>query len=220
MMNHGRTIFTRNRRSLACAATVAILALWSGTAQAQGPDAEPATWSAILSKAEGQTVYFEAWGGSQNINDYILWVGEEVRTRYGITLNHVELEDTATSIAKVVAEKAVGRDEGGSVDLIWIKGENFASMQEQGLLSEGFATQLPNWQYVDTVNPSVTTDFTIPTDGQEFALGLGKDGLLLRQRALECRGHARLGRGTWNGRRTIPAAFPIQRRRILSGRAF
>jgi putative thiamine transport system substrate-binding protein len=44
------------------------------------------------------------------------------------------LTDTAEAVARVVAEKAAGRTEGGSVDLIWINGENFAAMKEQDLL--------------------------------------------------------------------------------------
>ena len=30
-----------------------------------------ANWKAVEETARGQTVYFNAWGGAQNINDYI-----------------------------------------------------------------------------------------------------------------------------------------------------
>ena len=141
---------------------------------ARGEDASDAGWQAVLDDAKGGTVYFNAWGGSQNINDYIAWVGDAVKQRYGVTLNHVKLDDTATAVASVVAEKAAGKDADGSVDLVWINGENFVSMQEQGLLAKGFATDLPNWKYVDTANPSVTVDFTVPTRGQESPWGGAK----------------------------------------------
>jgi putative thiamine transport system substrate-binding protein len=76
----------------------------------------------------------------------------------------------------VVAEKAAGKDEGGSVDLIWINGENFASMKERGLLlTPGWAEELPNWRYVDIENkPTVRTDFTIPVEGLESPWGMAK----------------------------------------------
>lgn len=135
---------------------------------------EPFDWEAVLADAKGQSVYFNAWGGSQNINDYIQWVAGEVKDRFAITLNHVKLDDTANAVAAVVAEKTAGKDENGSVDLVWINGENFVSMQEKGLLAEGFATQLPNWRYVDTANPSVTIDSTVPTKGQESPWGGAK----------------------------------------------
>ncbi|NDV86463.1 ABC transporter substrate-binding protein [Aurantimonas aggregata] len=153
----------------------ALLGLFVSLAQpAAAADPDPADWPAVMAEAEGQTVYFNAWGGSSAINDYIVWAAGEVKRQFGVTLEHVKLEDTATAVAKVVAEKAAGRDEGGSVDLIWINGENFVSMQEQGLLAEGFATDLPNWRYVDTDNPTVTTDFTVPTLGQESPWGGAK----------------------------------------------
>ncbi|MEC5323130.1 ABC transporter substrate-binding protein [Aurantimonas sp. A3-2-R12] len=152
----------------------ALTAVLSAGSPASAADPDPSDWPAVLDAAEGRSVYFNAWGGSQNINDYIQWVASEVKDRFGVTLNHVKLDDTANAVAAVVAEKTAGKDDGGSVDLVWINGENFVSMQEKGLLAKGFATQLPNWRYVDTANPSVTTDSTVPTKGQESPWGGAK----------------------------------------------
>lgn len=133
-------------------------------------------WESVTQAAKGQTVYFNAWGGSQNINDYISWAGEQIKQRYGVTVEQVKLDDTANAVATVLAEKTAGKIEGGRVDLIWINGENFASMKKQGLLmSPGWADQLPNWQFVDVENkPTITVDFTIPTDGMESPWGGAK----------------------------------------------
>ncbi|MEZ5790040.1 MAG: ABC transporter substrate-binding protein [Nitratireductor sp.] len=137
---------------------------------------DPGNWEQVEADARGQTVYFNAWGGAQNINDYIAWAADVVKERYGIEVVHVKLDDTANAVAKVVAEKAAGKDAGGSIDLIWINGENFASMKRQNLLlSPGWADKLPNWQYVDHANkPTITTDFTIPVDGLESPWGMAK----------------------------------------------
>ena len=109
-------------------------------------DPDPANWASVLEDAKGETVYWNAWGGADNINAYIAWVGGIIESRHGVKLVQVKLEDTATAVAKVVAEKAAGKNEGGSVDLIWINGENFASMKSQGLLlSAPWAEKLPNW---------------------------------------------------------------------------
>jgi putative thiamine transport system substrate-binding protein len=35
-------------------------------------------WAQIVAAARGQTVYFNAWGGSERINDYIAWAGDRV----------------------------------------------------------------------------------------------------------------------------------------------
>ncbi|MGB8817691.1 MAG: ABC transporter substrate-binding protein [Rhizobiaceae bacterium] len=139
-------------------------------------DPDPANWPAVLEDAKGETVYWNAWGGADNINAYIAWAGGEVEKRYGVKLVHVKLDDTANAVAKIVAEKAAGKSEGGSVDLIWINGENFASMKRQELLfAPGWAEKLPNWKYVDAVGkPTVKTDFTIPVEGLESPWGMAK----------------------------------------------
>ncbi len=161
-------------RTIASLAAASLLSLASAHAQTANPD--PSDWPAVLEAARGQTVYFNAWGGAENINAYLEWAAREMEARFDVDVVHVKLDDTATAVAKVVAEKAAGRDEGGSVDLIWINGENFASMKEQGLLlSPGWATSLPNWTYVDIENqPTIETDFTIPTEGLESPWGGAK----------------------------------------------
>jgi len=145
-------------------------------AAAQTATPDPVDWAAVEAQARGQTVYWNAWGGSQTINDYIDWVDDILQERYEVSIVHVKLDDTANAVAKVVAEKAAGRDSDGSVDLIWINGENFASMKHNDLLfSPGWATKLPNWRYVDVENkPTILTDFTIATDGLESPWGGAK----------------------------------------------
>ena len=143
---------------------------------AHAADPDPSNWASVLADAKGETVYWNAWGGAENINAYIAWAGSELEKRYGVKLVHVKLDDTANAVAKVVAEKAAGKNEGGSVDLIWINGENFASMKKQGLLfSPNWAEKLPNWQFVDAADkPTIRTDFTIPVEGLESPWGMAK----------------------------------------------
>lgn len=139
-------------------------------------DPDPKNWDAVVEAARGQTVYFNAWGGSPNINSYIEWTAGELEKRYGIDLVHVKLDDTANAVATVVAEKAAGRDDEGAIDLIWINGENFASMKEQSLLfAPGWAEDLPNWRFVDfETQTTIRTDFTVPVEGLESPWGMAK----------------------------------------------
>jgi putative thiamine transport system substrate-binding protein len=144
-------------------------------ALALGQAASAASFDDALAEARGQTVYWHAWGGDPQINDYIEWIGAEVEARHGIELVHVKLTDTAEAVARVVAEKAAGRTEGGAVDLIWINGENFASMKAQDLLFGPFAQDLPNFRYVDTAGkPTTLVDFTVPTEGLEAPWGMAQ----------------------------------------------
>ena len=134
-----------------------------------------AGWDETVAKARGQTVYWNAWGGDERINAYIAWAGERVAADYGVTVRHVKLADTADAVARVLAEKAAGREDDGSVDLIWINGENFAAMKQSGLLFGPFAEDLPNFKLVDVAGkPTTLIDFTVPVDGLEAPWGMAK----------------------------------------------
>lgn len=132
-------------------------------------------WSDIQSKARGQTVYFNAWGGGDNINAYIQWAGAEVRKRYGVTVEHVKVSDTADVVKRVRNEKAAGKLSDGSVDMVWINGENFLAMKREGLLFGPFAEKLPSYAFVDVQGkPTTRVDFSEPVDGMEAPWGMAQ----------------------------------------------
>jgi putative thiamine transport system substrate-binding protein len=132
-------------------------------------------WAEIERQARGQTVYFNAWAGSQNINTYLKWAGAEVLRRYGVTLVHVKITDTADVVKRVRSEKAAGKLKDGTVDLVWINGENFLAMKREKLLFGPFATQLPNFAYVDVQGkPTTVLDFSESTDGLEAPWGMAQ----------------------------------------------
>lgn len=133
-------------------------------------------WADIEKTARGQTVHFNAWAGSEQINAYIQWAAAELRQRHGVKLQHVKISDAADVVKRVRAEKAAGRNAGeGTVDLIWINGENFAAMKREALLGAPFAQSLPNFRHVDTVaKPTTLSDFSVPTDGLESPWGMAQ----------------------------------------------
>ena len=134
------------------------------------------TWADIKRAARGQTVHFNAWAGSERINAYLQWAAAELRRDFGVHLQHVKISDAADVVKRVRAEKQAGRkDTEGTVDLIWINGENFAAMKRDGLLSAPFAQALPNFQWVDTVGkPTTLVDFSVSTDGLESPWGMAQ----------------------------------------------
>ncbi|WP_300673730.1 ABC transporter substrate-binding protein [Desulfoluna sp.] len=134
--------------------------------------AEP--WQETLNKAKGKTVYFNAWGGSKEINDYIRWAGANMKKRYGIQLIHVKVTDISDMVSRILAEKISGTHDGGSVDLMWINGENFKTMKEAGLLYGPFTSALPHDRLVNRGNLPVDADFTVPVDGLEAPWGIGQ----------------------------------------------
>jgi len=144
------------------------MALALFTAATATVHAQDADWPAVVAAARGQTVDFNAWAGDEKTNAFIAWVGAEVERRYGVKVNHVKLKNTSEAVTRVIAEKAAGRDRGGSVDLVWINGPNFLALRDQRLLFGPFATKLPNYRYVDIEHVrSNVVDFTIPVDGME-----------------------------------------------------
>lgn len=152
------------------AATLATFTAFAATAE---PD--PSNWQAVTEEARGQTVYWNAWGGSDTINSFIAWIGSRVSEDYGVTLEHVKLSDTADAVSRVLAEKSAGKDAGGAVDMIWINGENFAAMKRQDLLFGPWVEQMPSWANVDVAGkPAVISDFTVPTDGLEAPWGMAQ----------------------------------------------
>lgn len=136
--------------------------------------ARAADWSATLAEAKGKTIYFNAWAGSDTINTYIQWAGDEVKVRFGVTVEHVKITDTAEVVKRVRDEVAAGKTD-GSVDLVWINGENFRTMKSEKLLFGPFSEALPNYQFVDTEGkPTTKQDFSETVDGLESPWGMAQ----------------------------------------------
>ena len=134
-----------------------------------------ADWQATLEAARGQTVYWNAWGGDDRTNAFIAWVGRQTEAAHGVRVEQVKLTDTAEAVSRVIAEKAAGKDAGGSVDMIWINGPNFLAMKQAGLLHGPFVADLPNAKYVDlSPGAAATVDFTVPVEGMESPWRLAK----------------------------------------------
>ncbi|HSH01828.1 MAG TPA: ABC transporter substrate-binding protein [Anaerolineae bacterium] len=136
------------------------------------PQYEGQTWDDILAEANGQTVNFYMWGGSDLINSWITgYVADDIKRQYGVELNMVPISDATEYINKVLGEKEAGQDEDGSIDLVWVNGENFRTMRQADLLYGNWSQFLPSSAYVNWDDPSVANDFGFPVDGYEAPYG-------------------------------------------------
>lgn len=158
-------------KTLVCALPL----LASGSLLAAAPDAR---WQQTLDEAKGQTVYFNAWGGSPEINSYLVWAGQELERQYGVKLVQVKVDDIAPSVSQLLASKQAGKNTGGPIDLLWVNGENFKAMKERELLGAPFTWELPNMALVD-MNLPVSEDFTVPVAGLEAPWGIGQLNLMV-----------------------------------------
>ena len=137
------------------------------------------SWDEIQTSARGATVNWYMWGGSDTINNYVSgWVGKVAQDEYGITVNRVGINDTADAVNAVLSEVEAGKDTNGSVDMIWINGENFRTMKQGNLVFCGYHDKLPNNAFVDWSDPAIAYDFGTAVDGCEvpwnkaqFAIG-------------------------------------------------
>ena len=99
-------------------------------------------------------VNFHAWGGSVIINDFIKQASKDLKKK-NINLNHTKITDIAESIKILETDKKINNLQKGSIDLMWVNGENFHRLKKNQLLFGPIDT-IDNYKYI-----SVTTSETI-----------------------------------------------------------
>lgn len=133
-------------------------------------DAADMTFEEALESAKGKTVNFYGWGGDEKRNNWIdNSIAPKMKEKYDITVNRVPMDiDEINNL--LLNENNAGKD--GSIDVIWINGENFAAAKKQGFLFGPFTDKLPNFNdYVDGESADVKYDFGEPTEGLEAPYG-------------------------------------------------
>lgn len=159
------------RKLLALLLAFTLLFSFNGCGQEQSGtqklDLSSAEWDEIVEAARGTTVTFYGWGGDENRNNWLnTTVADYVKEHYDIALEVVGM-DINDILSKLSGEKQAG-SETGSIDMIWINGENFYSAKDNGLLYGPFTEQLPNMEaYIDLEDPETLNDFCMPIEGYE-----------------------------------------------------
>ncbi|UCH25754.1 MAG: ABC transporter substrate-binding protein [Trueperaceae bacterium] len=163
---------------------IATLVFTPALAQPSGdPDAEAfrdgflagvLTWDDVLERAQEEgTVNWFHWGGSDVLNVWIDQVVAPDLAELGITLETSRIPNTRDAVDLVLADAAAGRGVGqGTVDAIWINGENFLTLSRQGLNFGSVTDKLPNAQYffLDPDDPRSGAnlfDFGFPNNMEE-----------------------------------------------------
>ena len=135
-------------------------------------------WKKILADANGQTVNFYMWGGGASINNYVNNYLAPAAKQLGVTLNQVKLTATSDAVNKVLAEKQAGNTTKGSVDMIWINGNNFATGVQANIWNCNWSTKLPNAKFVDWTSSAVANDFGLAVNGCEAPWATASSGLV------------------------------------------
>ena len=159
------------RKLLALLLAFTLLFSFNGCGQKQSGtqelDLSSAEWDEIVEAARGTTVTFYGWGGDENRNNWLnATVADYLKEHYDIALEVVGM-DINDILSKLSGEKQAG-SETGSIDMIWINGENFYSAKDNGLLYGPFTGQLSNMEaYIDLEDPETLNDFCMPIEGYE-----------------------------------------------------
>lgn len=128
-------------------------------------------WDVILKDAKGTTVNFYGWGGSETTNRWIdSYLTKTLKDKYDITLKRVpmNIEDI---LNKLTGDKQANNKK-GTIDVVWINGENFYTAKQAGILSGPFAEKLPNFtKYINKDSIEVKSDFGYPVEGYEVPYG-------------------------------------------------
>lgn len=131
-------------------------------------------WQAVEKQARAEgTVRWYHWGGSDQLNAWIDRVVKPGLAEKGIALETSRIASTRDAVDLVLAERQSGKNLGqGSVDLIWLNGDNFYTLKSQNALFGSFLAHLPNAANfeLNRDDPRAQlnlSDFGVATDGQE-----------------------------------------------------
>lgn len=134
-------------------------------------DVENMSFDELKEEAKGSTVTFYGWGGDELLNQWLDDVfAPAMKEKYDITMERVPM-DIDQILSQLSGEIQAG-EEDGSIDMIWINGENFRSAKENDMLYGPFVDRLPNFnEYMDTESEDVTLDFAYLIEGYEAPYG-------------------------------------------------
>lgn len=132
------------------------------------PGYEGYSWTDVVSAANGQDVNFYTYS-DPSYNSWIdTWLTPRLASIYGINLVRHPLTDTVDAVERVEREYGLYGATNGSVDMIWINGENFARLKRQGYAYGPWATKVPNAANFDFTAPAIAYDFGTATQGFEM----------------------------------------------------
>ncbi len=123
-------------------------------------------WTAVVDDAKGQTVQLWMYGGDDQGNAYVDDVLAPAVAEFGVTLERVPVTDTRDALNRVFTELQAGRAD-GTVDLIWVNGDNFRTGREADAWLCGWTDLLPEMANTDPDDPLLESDFGTPVDGCE-----------------------------------------------------
>jgi putative spermidine/putrescine transport system substrate-binding protein len=157
---------------------MAAAACGSADPDAAVPRPTPDTpWATIVDDARDTSVVWRMWRGDRAINAYVDgWIAPRMREIYDIEVVAVDGQGPEL-VNTLVTEREANRGS-GSASLMWINGETFANLRRERLLYEGWTSQLPNAQWIDSSSEIIGRDFEQDPSGCESPWGTAQFALI------------------------------------------
>ncbi len=172
-------------------------------------NAEELSYDEMKEAAKGTTVTFYGWGGDEQLNQWLDDVfAPHMKEHFDITMERVPM-DIDQVLNQLSGEVQAGKED-GTIDMIWINGENFQSAKENEMLYGPFTDKLPNFDaYIDTESEDVLYDFAYPIEGYEAPYGkaqlvMMKDSAVTKETPVNAEELLEYAK-TYSGKVTYPA---------------
>jgi putative spermidine/putrescine transport system substrate-binding protein len=139
------------------------------------PGYEGYSWVDVVGAASGGTVNWYTYNDNNGTelgpyNKWIdTWLTPNLAENFDITLIRHPISNTGDAVDKVISEINAGYGmNNGTIDMIWINGENFSKMKTGGYAYGPWASKVPNAANYDFQSDAIKYDFGLTTNGYEM----------------------------------------------------
>lgn len=139
------------------------------------PGYEGYSWEDVLGAASGGTVNWYTYSDNNgtSLGPYNKWIDTwlipNLAENFAINLVRHPISNTGDAVDKIINEINAGYGmNNGTVDLIWINGENFYKLKSGGYAYGPWATKVPNAVNYDFQSDAIKYDFGATTNGYEM----------------------------------------------------
>jgi hypothetical protein len=96
------------------------------------PGFEGYSWEDVKSGAQGQQVNFYAYDAPAYTSWITGWLASNLKENFGVTVVYHPITDTGDAVDLIMQETNKWGYNNGTIDLLWINGENFAKLKNNG----------------------------------------------------------------------------------------
>lgn len=124
---------------------------------------------ASCTKEKEKNVNIYMWGGSKEINIFMDdVVAPKILEKEKIVLKRVPIVDIKDVVNKLIIEKQAGKKD-GTIDVLWVNGENFKALKAAGVLEENILEKIKNKDLLK--ESTIVRDFGQEINGLEIPFG-------------------------------------------------